>query len=75
MAAEESKQTEDTSTSTDSKSTPMGQMMSQMMNTCCAGEGGFHACASMMKEMTEAMKNQSSRSQQESPAESEEKKK
>ncbi len=74
MAADETKQTEETTTSADAKSTPMAQMMSQMTNACCAGKGGFSDCASMMKEMTEAMKNQSSGSQHESHGESEEKK-
>ncbi len=75
MATEETKHPGDTTTSGDFKSSPMGHMLSKMMNTCCTAEGGSSACASMMKEMMEGMENPSSRSQQESRAESGEEKK
>ncbi len=73
MAAEEKTKTEDTAASANFKSFSMREMMSQMMNMCCAGEGGFSGCASMMKDMMKQMRDQSPHPQQ--APEDEEKKK
>lgn len=75
MTAEDSKQKEDTTTSADPKSVSMSQMMSQMMNKCCTGEGGFPACFSMMKDIMKPVKDRSPQPPQEPKVESEEKKK
>ncbi len=75
MPAEETKQAENAIPSNESKPAPMSQMMSQMMNMCCKGEGGFAGCASMMNDMMKPTKNPSPPGQQESGVQSGEKKK
>jgi hypothetical protein len=39
---------------------PMGHGMFEMMNKCCTVQGGLPDCATMMKGMTETMRNQPS---------------
>ncbi len=75
MCATEDKKQEDTTASADSKSAPMGEMMSRMMNMCRKGEGKFPDCVSMMNDMMQAMRNQSPRPGQEPGAKSEGEKK
>ncbi len=58
MHAEKTKDKGDKTKSTDFGFSPMGQGMFEMMNKCCAGQGGFPDCSGMMKSMMGTMKNQ-----------------
>jgi hypothetical protein len=58
MHAEETKDKKEKTRSTDFGFIPSGHGLSEMMNKCCTGQGGFSACSTMMKGMMDAMKKQ-----------------
>lgn len=74
MSPEETKHTGKKTASADSGFGPMRHMMSQKMNTCCTGGGGFPDCSTMMKDVMKQVKNQSSTPQEASTGSEEGKK-
>ncbi len=74
MSTEETKHKEKKTASADSGFGPMGHMMSQMMDACCTGEGGFPDCSTLMKNMMKSVSSQSSSSQEPSTVSEEVKK-
>lgn len=58
MQTEETKDKGEKAKPADFGFAPTGQGMSEMMNKCCTGQGGFPDCATMMKGMMETMRNQ-----------------
>ncbi|MFI5294639.1 MAG: hypothetical protein ACHQ0Y_06380 [Thermodesulfovibrionales bacterium] len=57
MQMKEIKDKGDKAKSADFGFSPKGQRMFEMMSTCCAGQGGFPDCSTMMKGMMEAMRS------------------
>lgn len=75
MAAEDGKNTKDSTACADDTSNPMGEMMSQMMKMCRTGAGGLPGCAAIMQGMMKPAENPSPRPHKEPDVDSEEKKK
>ena len=57
MHTEETKDKGDKAQSTGFGFASMGHGMFEMMSKCCAGQGGYPACSTMMKGMMETMNN------------------
>jgi hypothetical protein len=57
MDTEETSKKRDKTKAADRGFGPMGKGMFEMMNACCAGQGGTSYCSAMMKEMMEKMGN------------------